>query len=1656
VCGSDFCSTFSTGGSSETETYLVILDDETSLKDFRMTGTDVLVDYGNGFYITRSTESEAIALGRLGSVIRMSTMLDMYPSDIVFDTSDSPPTTSSPMEKFDWDRETYIVQFVGPYKPEWLDWIEKEGGNIAKLAPTYSAVVKISPLVKSRIAQLPYVKWVGAYKHFYKISSELLESEGGVRVAVRVFDESQRILATRKLVEMGASVIVSSPPSTIIVYTDSGLLPWIASMPEVMDVRRDHVPKPTDLMSARIHGAFDSWETMRSGLPSSLTGQSPGPDGIEGTSDDYFEIFGIQDTGLDVCNQDNGHPDFFKGPHGDRVFRMVDQTGLSCPDGLTSGLSHGTQVSGTVIGNGFAWESHLGEPTDDDDWERSEGVGIVPEGRISFDGIVGFGGSLMVSPMYWDIQYADGAHVTVNAFAGAPDDYGSYSWDVDDRTDVDNDRLMVFATANEGPELNSISSFAQGKNGLTSGASLNFRPDRPEAYNPNIVADFSGRGGPNQSYGRLKPDLITVGTQAVSLMGTGEWDYNTLSGKGNPQDDCIMHVDLYNNTDPDNLNGDGICDYRYYEFGTSVSTPNLGGLTMLVREYLREVGGISNPYQINSQLVKALLINGAVRMDEDLFDYPGYDQGWGSVDLVQSLFPRAPRTNKYEEGLMTVAGVWNPSFETVVHTDGVPLKVTLVWVDEAGKGLYRDLNLKAISPSGDIYYGNVYGSVGLYDGWSIPNPSSLDSNPLWDRIGDDGWDDVNNVEQVEVEFPEPGPWTIEVIGFALPSEIPFALVAGADFGPQQAYDVELTTDHPRALEAAPSGDVLFPFSVTNFGTDVDDLVLDVDAPPGIDVDFENQLLTDVKSRETVDTYVLITVLGVAVCGSHVLSITAMSMSDSAAVDQFDIELAVECDKTPRRWQITNGTTDEMEPAVLTFNDGLDDHIFIAYWKTTSIAPDNRFGGRNVWVAHTTLDGEGFPNFPITHTEVSNWSDDPIDIRLTYVPQGTYQNRVILTWTGDDPEAVDERLDSYGVLYYSDPPYSTWNRRIIERNAGSYLKNEARINKPLWRDDGTPGGEVIWIWEQYDYSTTAAHSPISIQIWYAISRDGGDTWPICDGSDPDCGRLSPYDLKLYYYPDACVDMHDVLWVFFYTRPQSLNEMDLAVRLYNGTWQGDSTPINPNDDTSLLWNTDRTDLKWPTCVASSEGTSGNRMYVGVADDVGGVDYSTWVGYLEGNYNATNPPFGLNISDVSGISPNLHGPWGPMGLSISYANRGRGQMLNMVTTNDSWTWVSYIENMNDFGTSNLITTATTDSFNAVREYSNLTGDVYAKGHQTTDSLTVNLTRHNVYEVFHMSKRAMRDVDYDIYLVIYHRNWESAPDSIGPVVDPILAIPNPFNVSTTGQDITLLACVSDIDTGMSNIKAAEWKEVPLSVTDPTLIDWSGAQPMSIGTDSPIETGVVVWKPSTWDSGETHRLCARGQDEFDNWGIGACVDVITIGKKPILAMFDLTFTTSGWYLISIPLSVSNNSIGHVFQNITGKFDELRVYDAATGKWSGYQTFKSWQTLTSVDNTIGIWIHITQGPCTLHVEGNLTQVTEITLQPGWNLIGYPSLNATGMTVGDLLNNPTVGIDRVEGYDGLNPPYYLKELAPSYYLQPGEGYWVRVDSAQPVVLQVPGF
>jgi peptide/nickel transport system substrate-binding protein len=144
-----------------------------------------------------------------------------------------------------------------------------------------------------------------------------------------------------------------------------------------------------------------------------------------------------------------------------------------------------------------------------------------------------------------------------------------------------------------------------------------------------------------------------------------------------------------------------------------------------------------------------------------------------------------------------------------------------------------------------------------------------------------------------------------------------------------------------------------------------------------------------------------------------------------------------------------------------------------------------------------------------------------------------------------------------------------------------------------------------------------------------------------------------------------------------------------------------------------------------------------------------------------------------------------------------------------------------------------------------------------------------------------------------------------------------------------------------------------------------------------------------------------------------------------------------GWNLISIPLVQTNTSILNVLSTIAGQWDVAKSYDATTKTWKSYRVGSSTNTLSSIDHTMGIWLHVTVNS-TLIVYGVPPANTNIALKAGWNLVGYPSLNGT-RTIADALFG--TGYTKVEGYDSVSP--YLRVLNGSYIMQPGEGYWVYV-------------
>jgi serine protease AprX len=207
----------------------------------------------------------------------------------------------------------------------------------------------------------------------------------------------------------------------------------------------------------------------------------------------------------------------------------------------------------------------------------------------------------------------------------------------------------------------------------------------------------------------------------------------------------------------------------YGQFGgTSGATPITAGHAGLLMQMWHQgvfqgFGGASSVFlsRPKSTTAKALLINGAYRYTPSSGNrmYRG-NVGWGMADLTKLY---NDRTKFY------IVNANDPvtNGQTRVHQLAVlagepELRATLVYPDPAGspsaaQNRVNDLSLKVTAPNGTIYWGNN----GLVP--SATSGSGQQAGANWSTTGGNP-NSYDPVENVFVQNPAPGNWTVEVVG----------------------------------------------------------------------------------------------------------------------------------------------------------------------------------------------------------------------------------------------------------------------------------------------------------------------------------------------------------------------------------------------------------------------------------------------------------------------------------------------------------------------------------------------------------------------------------------------------------------------------------------------------------------------------------------------------------------------------------------------------------------------------------------------------------------------------------------------------------------------------------------------------------------------------
>ncbi len=379
----------------------------------------------------------------------------------------------------------------------------------------------------------------------------------------------------------------------------------------------------------------------------------------------------VCDTGLDTGDASTVLSDF-RG----RIIDMVDIGGYgTCVDGG----GHGTHVAGSLFGNG-ATSSNA----------KYKGVAYEAEAVIFAcgTGIAGDDTMNFKNSGYYNLFARDIDTYGFRIFNASWGDshtgaYGYWSQAAD--SDVANHPYLLITAASGNNNYSGdekVCLLGTSKNALTVGAMVG-----NIAYSGN---EWAGKVWPRSLYGtvdgRFKPDLIAPGVGIISTKSTR----SALSDATDSNDTTIS----------------GYADMD----GTSMATPLASGCATLLRQWLVEQRGMSEP---SSALMKAILTGGANGSQ------PTEDAGWGCIDLKNSIAPDGAEVFLYDYITNTSDNAKLVAAFTITNTS--TFKAQLAWIDPmatfgANPTLVMDHDLVVSNATtGAILKGNDFSNSGSYD-----------------------------------------------------------------------------------------------------------------------------------------------------------------------------------------------------------------------------------------------------------------------------------------------------------------------------------------------------------------------------------------------------------------------------------------------------------------------------------------------------------------------------------------------------------------------------------------------------------------------------------------------------------------------------------------------------------------------------------------------------------------------------------------------------------------------------------------------------------------------------------------------------------------------------------------------------------------------------
>jgi len=238
-----------------------------------------------------------------------------------------------------------------------------------------------------------------------------------------------------------------------------------------------------------------------------------------------------------------------------------------------------------------------------------------------------------------------------------------------------------------------------------------------------------------------------MGKNMITTGNLSDIDFLLSSSSRGPASDgrikpdiCAKGSNVYSTVDPNSYD---------YKTGTSMACPGISGSLAALYSAYKALNAGNNP---PSALMKAVILNTA----DDLGNPgPDFKYGWGRINDLRAV--KILESHHYLMDSIDQGQTKNHNFSVPAGTK--QMRVMVYWADyealaNAAKALVNDLDIYIVTPQNDTILPWVLDPT--------PNPVNLNLPAMRGR------DSLNNVEQVTIDTPSVGNYTLYVNGFQVP------------------------------------------------------------------------------------------------------------------------------------------------------------------------------------------------------------------------------------------------------------------------------------------------------------------------------------------------------------------------------------------------------------------------------------------------------------------------------------------------------------------------------------------------------------------------------------------------------------------------------------------------------------------------------------------------------------------------------------------------------------------------------------------------------------------------------------------------------------------------------------------------------------------------